>query len=75
MELPEPRRDGQCCWCVGERAVTTDRRFCKKCLREFIRELSPKSRDLNRQGTETIGRRMRSSAVLGGCPSTNDPDD
>ena len=33
--LPEPTPDGKCVTC-GKPAVTTDKRFCRKCLRAFI---------------------------------------
>lgn len=66
--LPEPRADGLCCECVGKPAVTNDGRFCKKCLSQVLREREPVVRDLNRQGTDTTGRKQRSPDMLGGVP-------
>lgn len=37
------RDDGVCVRCLGNLAVTTDRRFCKKCLKKVVVELSPGS--------------------------------
>jgi hypothetical protein len=41
MLLPMARADGICCRCNIAPAITRDRRFCQKCLRAFIREISP----------------------------------
>lgn len=38
--LPEPTPDGKCVTC-GKTAVTTDKRFCLKCLRDMIAESNP----------------------------------
>jgi len=41
--LPDPRPDGVCAGCLANMAVTTDGRFCKKCLKQVIMRLSPGS--------------------------------
>ena len=40
-ELPDPRADGKCAVCVKKDAVTTDRRFCQKCLTALVNRLNP----------------------------------
>jgi hypothetical protein len=41
MELPDPIPDGFCAVCRKAAAETRDGRFCKKCLRKYIREANP----------------------------------
>lgn len=41
MELPEPRADGKCAKCCKKPAITTDKRFCKCCLRLVLDRLTP----------------------------------
>lgn len=41
LNLPEPRSDGICAQCKDNDAVTRDGRFCRKCLKLLVEELSP----------------------------------
>jgi predicted amidophosphoribosyltransferase len=41
VELPKPRPDGVCCECNGAVAVTRDGRFCRRCLKSLVKQLSP----------------------------------
>ena len=41
IDLPDPRPDGRCCQCNWPFVVTTDGRFCHKCLTALIRQLNP----------------------------------
>ena len=41
MNLPPPRSDGLCSVCEKKLAVTTDGRYCKKCLKSVIVKLTP----------------------------------
>jgi len=66
-DLPEPRPDGLCTLCSEKPAVTKDGLFCRKCLGKVLSEDAP-IRDLNRKGTEEIGRPARSMEMLGGQP-------
>ena len=66
-DLPEPRPDGLCTLCSEKPAVTKDGLFCRKCLGKVLSEDAP-IRDLNRKGTEDIGRPARSTRPLGGEP-------
>ncbi len=64
--LPDPRPDGICCECLGRAAVTRDGRFCKSCLSQLIKQLTPIPRDTSRRGSEQTGRTAISSQVLSG---------
>lgn len=41
MDLPDARSDGLCCDCVKGEAVTTDKRFCRSCLRDRMNHANP----------------------------------
>lgn len=41
MSHPAPRSDGICCQCEKKPAITTDGRYCKKCLKSIITKLTP----------------------------------
>jgi hypothetical protein len=41
MSHPTPRSDGLCCSCTKKPAVTSDGRYCKKCLKSIIVKLTP----------------------------------
>ena len=41
MNLPDPRPDGFCAECGTKPAVTTDGRFCRKCLTALVVKISP----------------------------------
>lgn len=72
--LPEPREDGICCECLGKPAVTTDGRWCLKCLKKKIREDNPYVGGPSDQ----FGRHARDSRTLGGAPdmrTTEEIDD
>mgnify|MGYP001609119091 CR=1 FL=1 len=43
LALPDPRSDGLCAECGRNPAITTDRRFCNKCLKALIAKISPGS--------------------------------
>jgi len=75
MIIPEARPDGLCADCQKEIAVTRDGRFCRKCLKARVFELSPNSRNLTWRGTDQIGRSSRSSKVLGGTVDNDDEND
>jgi hypothetical protein len=65
--LPETRADGRCVDCQHKPAVTTDRRFCLKCLRVRIRNDNHIDRKKPFSGAMR-GYKARSTDVLGGCP-------
>ena len=71
-DLPDPLPGGSCVECRKVPAITNDGRFCAKCMRRLIREDNPVLRDLSRKCTDEIGRKSRSTAVIGGCPKTPD---
>jgi len=71
--LPYPRGDGYCCDCLAKLAVTKDRRFCLKCLRQRIRDETPIT---GMTFNEERGRSgARSSQVLGGTTDMRSTDD
>jgi len=75
-DLPEAHPDGVCADCSTKDAVTRDGRFCLTCLRKRLREDEPPVRDLNRRGSDQIGRSARSTQALGGAAKTvGDGDD
>jgi len=68
-EKVEPRQDGKCVGCETAMAVTIDGLLCKRCLKTALDNSDPlKVRDLNRQGTEQIGRPALDARVIGGAP-------
>lgn len=40
-DLPDARDDGVCAECVQKPAITTDGRYCRKCLKTLVKQLSP----------------------------------
>jgi hypothetical protein len=65
--LPEARCDGRCVDCEQNTAVTTDKRFCLKCLRARIRNENYIDRKKPFSGAMR-GYKARSTDALGGCP-------
>lgn len=70
-DLPDPLASGMCCDCRRNSAVTTDKRFCMKCMRRRIREATPDEKIVSEQR----GRPARSSQLLGGVPSSIPTDE
>jgi hypothetical protein len=64
--LPEPNPDGKCVGC-SKPAVTTDKRFCLKCLREIIAEMNP-----IKYGHGKIEKPTRRYGVLEEAPGNDD---
>lgn len=64
MNLPDPRKDGQCCDCGSKPAETNDRRFCKACLRKRIKAETPDPKA--KAVREQRGRKARDTKTLGG---------
>lgn len=65
-----------CTECGKRKAVTRDN-LCHPCLKKLLSKLDPfdKIRDLNRLGTEQIGRKARDPKTLGGAPRYENMDD
>ena len=72
------RRDGLCIDCEKKPAETNDGMFCRSCIRDRIKKqpLYASVRDLNRYGTDQIGRPALCATTQGGMAELNaDGDD
>ena len=73
-EPGQKQRYEVCRFCWARPPITDDGR-CEFCLHAKAHELEDKERNLSRMGTEFIGRKVRSSQVLGGtCELNSDGD-